>query len=298
MAGSVNKTIAVLGATGQQGKGVVAALKSNTDFKVRAITRSPDKYQGEADEAVAANLNDQASLEAAFDNVYGVFAVTNFWEQGTDETTQAKHAINAAKSANVQHFVWSTLPDVEHISDGKFDVPHFTNKAKIDHLVSEAGFPHHTFVVASFFYQNLITNMAPQASEDGSAGWVLPISLKSKSIHMADINELGATVAGAFVKPEKAGNGEYLPVVGDTLSFEDIVSALNNIGKPFHFQQVPRDVFADFFPGAGELAEMFGYFENHTYMGNKLGVKDFELEHEVAARIPTSFESWAAKHWI
>jgi uncharacterized protein YbjT (DUF2867 family) len=223
--------------------------------------------------------------------------VTNFWEQGTDEISQAKNAIQAAKSAGVQHFVWSTLPNVEEISGAKFDVPHFTDKAKIDDLVEDAQFPHHTFVVASFFYQNLLTNMTPQTMEDGTSGWVLPIAADSKSIHMADIAELGAAVAGAFLNPDKAGNGEYLPVVGDKLSFNDIIAALQAQGKSYKFQQVPAEIFANFFPGAGELAEMFGYFENHTYMGDKLGEKDFELERQVSGRTATSFADWAAKHW-
>ena len=36
-----------------------------------------------------------------------------------------------------------------------------------------------------------------------------------------------------------------------------------------HLPAGPREVFATFFPGAGELTEMFGYFEKHTYLGGK-----------------------------
>ena len=119
------KIIAVVGATGLQGKGVVNALKKDGSFKLRAITRNPDKYQGKADEVVKGDLTDLESLTNAFKDVHGVFVVTNFWE-GADEIAQGKVAIQAAKNAGVKHFIWSTLPDVENISNGQFDVPHFT----------------------------------------------------------------------------------------------------------------------------------------------------------------------------
>ena len=52
------KTIAVIGATGSQGKGVVDALIKEGTFKVRAISRNPDSYQGKAHEVVKADLTD------------------------------------------------------------------------------------------------------------------------------------------------------------------------------------------------------------------------------------------------
>ncbi len=140
------KLIAVVGATGQQGSGVVRALQASGQFKVRALTRNPVKHLDLAEEVIEADLNRPETLEAAFAGAHGVFMVTNFREIGTDELKQATAAVRAAKAAGVQHFVWSTLPNVEAISGGKFDVPHFTGKARIDRLVREAGFPHHTFV--------------------------------------------------------------------------------------------------------------------------------------------------------
>jgi NmrA-like family protein len=58
--------------------------------------------------------------------------------RGPDERKQATAAIRAATDAGVKHFIRSTLPDVEAISGGKFNVPHFTGKAKIDPIVKEA----------------------------------------------------------------------------------------------------------------------------------------------------------------
>src|SRR6266481_7652519 len=149
------KLIAVIGATGQQGGGVLSALQARGQFKVRALTRNPDKHRELAEEVVEADLGRPETLKAAFAGAYGVFLVTNFQEAGSDELKQATAAISAAKDAGVKHFIWSTLPDVEAISGGKFNVPHFTGKAKVDRIVKEAGFANHTFVIAPFFYQNL-----------------------------------------------------------------------------------------------------------------------------------------------
>src|ERR1700733_2512004 len=232
------KLIAVIGATGQQGGGVVRALLAGGEFKVRALTRNPDKHRQLADEVVKADLDRPETLEAAFKGAYGVFLVTNAREKGTGELKQATAAIRAAKDAGVKHFVWSTLPNVEAISGGKFDVPHFTGKAKIDRIVKEAGFPHHKFVIAPGYYQNFVGPLAPQKQADGSVGWAVPLNPDVRCLHMGDIRELGNIVAGAFAHPDEAGHGEYLPLVGDFLSFREMIDTLNQQGHHFTVKQV------------------------------------------------------------
>src|SRR6266853_1071497 len=149
------KLIAVIGATGQQGGGVVRALQARGQFKGRALTRDPDQHRELAEEVVEADLNRPETLAAAFKGAHGVFLVTTSSLEGTDERQQGSAAVKAASDAGVRHVVWSTLPDVEAISGGKFNVPHFTNKAKVDRIVKDAGFANHTFTIAPFFYQNL-----------------------------------------------------------------------------------------------------------------------------------------------
>jgi len=286
------KLIAVFGATGQQGGGVVRALQAQGQFNVRALTRNPGKHRGLGDEVVEADLDRPDTLKAAFAGAHGVFLVTNFWEPGTDELKQATAAVRAAKDAGVKHFIWSTLPDVAAISGGKFHVPHFTVKANVDRIVKEAGFAHHTFVIAPCFYQNFVGILAPQKQEDGTLGWALPIDPTVRCIHIGDIRELGNIVASAFAHPDRAGNGQYLPLVGDFMSFNEIVDTLNRQGHELSFKQVPREAFATAFPGAAELAEMFAYFQAHTYLGADLR-DGIALANKVAGRRPTRFSIWA-----
>src|SRR5256886_9160610 len=291
MASTKKKLVAGIGATGQQGGGVVRALQAREGFKVRALTRDPDRHRELADEVVEADLNRPEILKAAFEEAHGVFLVTNFREAGADELNQATAAVRAAKDAGVKHFVWSTLPNVEAISGGKFDVPHFTGKAKIDRIVKEAGFPHHTFVIAPGYYQNFVGFLAPQKQADGSVGWAFPLDPDVRCLHMGDIRELGNIVVGAFAHPDEAGNGEYLPLVGDFLSFNEIVETLNRQGHNLSYKQVPKETFAASFPGAAEIAEMISYWEAHTYLGSDSSDR-IALANKIAGRQPTKFSTW------
>lgn len=290
----MKKTIVVVGATGSQGKGVVNALVDEGSFNVRAITRNPEKYTGKANEAVYADLQDLQSLKDAFTNAYGVFVVTNFWE-GADEITQGNNAIEAAKATGVQHFIWSTLPDVELISEAAFEVPHFTLKAKVDDLVKSAGFKYSTFVQPPFYYQNFVGMLGPQLKQDGTTGWTLPIDPTIKAIHMSDINDLGKVVAGAFLQPEKVGNGTYLSIATELNSFNDIIEAYKANGKAYSFSQVPVELFSTFFDGAKELAEMFGYFEKHTYMGPGSALR-IDLAKDIATGEFVTLREWLSKN--
>src|SRR6266853_1080120 len=225
MSSNRRKLIAVIGATGQQGGAVVRALQAQGQFKVRALTRNPGKHRGLADEVVAADLDRPETLEAAFAGAHGVFLVTNFWEQGTDELKQATAAVRAAKEA-------------------------------------------------------------------GALGWALPFDPTVRSIHMGDITEIGSIVAGAFAHPVQAGSGEYLPLVGDFMSFNEIVATLHRQGHNFSFTQVPADVFATLFPVAAEITAMFRYFEAHTYLGSE-SRDPIALANKIAGRQPTKFSTWA-----
>lgn len=285
--------IAVLGASGAQGGAVVRALLDRGVFRVRALTRNPASYAGGADEVVQADLNNPDSLVAAFAGVHGVFAVSNFWEPGSDEVAQGGNAVDAAVSAGVRHFVWSTLPNVQELSGGEFEVPHFTNKAKVDTFVRSAGFEFVTFVEPPFYFENLATLMAPQPLPDGRTGWALPIPPDARVVHAGSVTDLGGVVAGAFEHPDLAGAGEYLSSAAGLMSFQDLADVLNAQGHSVAVVGVPPEMYATFFPGADEMAQMMGYWMQHTYLG-PTGDEAIAAGRRVSTTPPTDFATWAA----
>jgi hypothetical protein len=137
-----------------------------------------------------------------------------------------------------------------------------------------------------------VGSLAPQQQADGTLGWALPLDPAVRCIHMGDISELGNIVAGAFAHPDQAGNGEYLPLVGDFMSFNEIIGTLNRQGHKFSFKQISKEAFATFFPGAAEAAEMFSYWQAHTYLGSN-SYDRIALANKIAGGQPSKFSTWA-----
>lgn len=139
--------LTVIGATGAQGGSVVDSALAAGQYHVRAITRntiSPKAVDlaARGAELISADLNDEASLITAFAGSSAIYAVTDFFEpfaaHGPEkameiEVSQGKNLANAAsKTPSLQHYIWSTLPNGKEISKGKYLVPHFQAKNKID----------------------------------------------------------------------------------------------------------------------------------------------------------------------
>jgi uncharacterized protein YbjT (DUF2867 family) len=287
--------IAVVGATGSQGGAVVRALQARDTFRVRALTRDPDAYAGPADEVALADLARPETLTAAFDGAAGVFLVTNFWEPGTDEVAQGGAAVRAAREAGVEHLVWSTLPDVETISGGRFQVHHFTRKSRVDPIVRDAGFPNHTFVMPPFYFENLLGNMAPQTLPDGSRGWALAMPRDARVVHAGPVEDVGGVVAGAFENPDLVGAGSYLAPTPGLTSFGDMIDTLNGQGHDLTYQEVPAELFRTFFPGAEEMLQMFLYWQEYTYFGPDADEK-IALARRVTTGQITDFATWASRN--
>ncbi|WP_431207923.1 NmrA/HSCARG family protein [Burkholderia cepacia] len=295
-----NKTIVVFGATGRQGQGVVDALLDQSGYTVRAISRDAGSDQAKrlaarGVEVVAADLNVADTLAPALSGAHGVFLVTNFWDPatGTSELDQVKHVVDAAKSAGISHVVWSTLPNAHEISGGKYEVSHFTNKARANALIAHAGFPNYSFVEAPFFFQNFLGQMAPQPTGNGNQkAWAVPMDVTNKGIHAGDIQELGKLVRQVFDHPEIAGQGQVLSLCADAYSWQEFADILNAQGHSVVLNQVPAKAYEMFYPGADEVAAMMGYFEDYSYFGPDADAKRARADALVQGKL-TGFSEWA-----
>ena len=296
------QTITVIGGTGAQGGSVVDALLASGQYAVRVVSRNPastsaETLQKRGVRVVKGDLLEPSSLRAAFENAHGVFLVTNFWDptQMSKETEIGHGAVKEARSAGVQHFIWSTLPDAEKLTGGRLKLPHFTGKARVDAAVEAAQFPRHTFVQAPFYFQNFLGRLAPQPLPNGGRGWAVPMDPAARVMHAGDVNDVGRTVVAAFAAGDKLRNGSYLSVCGGQYSCNDFVGTLNAQGHDVEVQKVPADAYDAFFPGAAELRETFQYFEQCTYFGP-------ESESRIAAAKALSpggligFADWAKRN--
>ena len=78
------------------------------------------------------------------------------------ETAQG---INLAKAASatptLKHYIWSTLPNGSKVSGGKYVVPHFEAKNKIDAYIKSDPvlLPKTTFLWVAFFASNIFFPM-------------------------------------------------------------------------------------------------------------------------------------------
>jgi len=296
------RVITVLGSTGAQGGSVVRALLDQNYWQVRAVTRNARSLAArrlaEAGCAIAeADLNTPDTLLEALRGSYGVFAVTNFWDPATrmGEFEQGRNLVLAAKDAEIQHFIWSTLPDYQALSGGKYPVPHFTGKARVDREITYAGFRHHTFVEAPFYFQNFLTIHAPRKSPEGRDLWRYPADKEKCRFPCGDIADLGRIVAAAFNRPESVGGGEHLALASDYLSWQDLVDILKIKRHRLDYERVSAEEYDRFFSSAKEFRQMMAFWEENHYFGPDGPTKIAQANDLIKGHL-TPFADWARKH--
>ena len=304
-----NKIIAVTGATGAQGGGLIRAILAHPEsgFSVRAVTRDPSSDKAQAltalgVEVVKADLDDEASLEAAFAGAYGAYCLTNFWEHFSPdkEIAQAGNLARATKAAGVSHVIWSTLEDVRDfvpIDDdrmptllGKYKVPHFDAKGEANQLFLDAGVPT-TMLNTSFYWENLIYfGMGPQAGEDGSLAITFPLGDKKLAGIAAE--DIGKCAFGIFAAGDKFIN-KTVSIAGGHLSGQDMADSLTKaLGREVHYNAVSPDTYRSFgFPAADELGNMFQF--NAEFSEQYCAARDLDATRQLDPELQ-SFDTWLA----
>ncbi|HET6291864.1 MAG TPA: NmrA/HSCARG family protein [Kribbella sp.] len=313
------KLIAVVGATGSQGGGLVRAILADPEqqFAVRALTRDPQSAKAQelaaaGAEVVEADLDDETSVRKAFDGAYGAFVVTNYWVSRTPEEEaartraemeleQAENAARAAKDANVAHVIWSTLEDtrphfgddegVPSVDDGRYKVPHFDAKGEANELFTRYGVPT-TFLQTTFYFEAMQQGMGPARNADGNL--VLTLPMDDEPLSGIAGEDIGKTALGIF----KRGTdfiGSTVSIAGDHLTGAQYAEALTAaLGEKVVYKPYTWDEFRRLgFPTAVEVANMFQFYAQDS--DRFTGDRDLDLVRELNPELQ-SFASWLAKH--
>jgi uncharacterized protein YbjT (DUF2867 family) len=310
------KLIAVVGATGSQGGGLVRAILDdpNREFRVRALTRSATsgKARALADagaEVVEADLDDGPSMRRAFEGADGAFVVTNYWAERTPEEeatrtraamelAQADTAALAAKQAGVGHVVWSTLEDTREFFgsdqsvpdvDGAYKVPHFDAKAEADAMFREYDVPT-TFLRTTLFFEGFAGGLGPVRGDDGTL--VLTLPMADQVMSAIAVRDIGRTALGVFRRGQELV-GATVGVAGDHLTGEQYATALcDALGEEVLYRPLGWDEFrAQGFPGAVEMGNMFQYYAQNS--ARFVGDRDLSAVRALNPGL-LSFRDWLA----
>jgi uncharacterized protein YbjT (DUF2867 family) len=301
------KIIAVVGATGAQGGGLVRAIMNdpNGPFTARALTRDINSDKAKllsklGAEVVAADIDDEESLKRAFAGAYGVYCVTFFWAHFSPEKERAQAAAmaRAAKAAGVQHAIWSTFEDTRKwvpLSDmrmptlmGKYKVAHFDAKSEADQVFRNLGVPT-TFLLTSYYWDNLIHfGAGPKRGPDGTLAITFPMG--DKKLPGIASEDIGRCAYGIFKKGREYF-GKTVGIAGEHLTGRQMAAALTRaLGQEVRYNDVPADVYRSFgFPGAEDMGNMFQFkrdFE-HDYCA----ARSLEVSRALNPELQT-FEVW------
>ena len=301
------KIIAVVGATGAQGGGLVRAILNNprAGFSVRAITRDL-KSRGAQElakrgaEVVGADVDDEESVVRAFEGADGAYCVTFYWAHFSPERefTQAGNMARAAKRAGVRHVIWSTLEDTRlwvPLDDdrmptlmGKYKVPHFDSKGEANHLFADAGVPT-TYLLTSFYWDNFIYfGMGPKKGPDGRLAITLPMG--DKKLPGIAAEDIGKCAFGIF----RGGTqfiGKTAGIAGGHLTGTEMAAGFSKgLGREVIYNDVSPAKYRSFgFPGADDLGNMFQF--KRDFNDYFCGVRNVEFSRSLNPELRT-FETW------
>ena len=305
------KIIAVIGATGNQGGGLIRAILNDAseEFVPRALTRTPDSDKAKSlaelgAEVVAADLNDPKSIIEAYQGADAAYCVTFFWQHLSPEKelAHARTMAEAANEAGVQHVIWSTLEDTRKwvpLDDdrmptlaGEYKVPHFDAKGEADDIFRQVGVPT-TFLLTSFYWDNFIFfGSGPKRGPDGKLALTFPLDgAKLPGIAAEDI---GKCALGIF----KRGSefiGKTVAICGERLTGSEMAEAMSEaLGQEVVYNAVSPDLYRSFdFPGADDMGNMFQF--KRDFNDYFCGVRDPAFARSLNPELQT-FEQWLARN--
>ena len=305
------KIIAVFGATGAQGGGLVRAILRDpqTGFTARAITRDVNGEKAKAlakmgAEVVSADIDNPETVKKALDGAHGAYCVTFFWAHFSPEKemAEAQSMATAAKSAGLKHVIWSTLEDTRKwspLSDpriptlhGKYKVPHFDCKGESNHFFIDAGVPT-TILATSFYWDNFVSfGMGPRKGPDGKLAITLPMD--DKRLPGIAAEDIGKCAYGIF----KRGNefiGKTVGIAGGHLTGAQMAAGFSELlGQEVRYNAISPDVYRSLgFPGADDLGNMFQF--KRDFNEYFCGARDIGFSKSINPELQ-DFKTWLRNH--
>lgn len=314
----MSKVLAVFGATGQQGSSVIEYVLNDPElsiqYQLRAITRdaSSSKAQylrSKNVEVVAGDVTDWSSLVTALTNVHTIFAMTPgaFGPDALDnEYNQAKTIADVALEQGVSYIIFSTLPPVHKISNGKYtSLTAFDAKAKAEAYIRSLPIQSAFYCPGSFMENFLgMSALVPQQASDGI--WVLARHVKpTTQFPLIDATSDTGKFVGAILADPSKYEGKRICAATKLYSMDEMTSIMAKVtGQKVIYEQITleestkdlQNCFPASLAGFIEIVnELLNYQEEFGYFG--AGTQEsVDLAVESARGKLTSFEDFLRTH--
>lgn len=149
--------VLVLNSTGKVGRNTCRALKE-AGFEVYGTTRSRTHDVSKwGITPVICDYTDRAQLDRAIreTGVKKLFAITDYFgaakSQTETEISHGRNAIDAAKAAKIEHFIFVSVADAEGFNE---QVSHIKTKLVIEEYLRQSGIPF-SILRPTAFFENL-----------------------------------------------------------------------------------------------------------------------------------------------
>ncbi|KAF7365523.1 NmrA domain-containing protein [Mycena venus] len=261
------RIVSVFGATGLQGLitsllcghvlmrfsggAIVDAILKHGTFVPRAISRDPEseasqKLQARGVQVVKGDALDKTGLINALHGSEAVFAVTvpAFPSvEGKNELAQGKNIVDAAKEVGVKFFIWSCLPSISKLSNGKYkNVTHYEEKDAVREYLESSGLTHASILLPAFL-ENLNSRPLLKQTEKGY-NIAMPIFKAMDRQAWAwisrDVPAAVLALLNNYTNPEKQINGKTYPIVNANISCSELAEITGKaLGAEVTFTSVP-----------------------------------------------------------
>ncbi|KKP04761.1 hypothetical protein THAR02_03098 [Trichoderma harzianum] len=304
------RIVVVVGATGNQGVGVVRALLNSetaggSPWFVRAMTRDPNSAKAKrlladnqtADSRlalVAGHVYDKSSLQDAFAGAYGVFGLTSEAypsrvlereEEMQHEIEAGRNIILAAKACGIKHFVFSSLPDMVKTTKGQFPKIHHMNNKHVMEQIAREELGGVTFIIPA----------------DGVVRFCTPIP-GHQAVQWTDpTHDVGIFAARIFDLGLEKTHGKTFLAMSPPITADEMAKAFTRVtGQPAIHEPISAEEFAEFavpFVGPGFREDAKQMMEWAAVMpGDKIcyGAMDADQDgsFEMLGLKASFFEDW------
>jgi len=240
---NTKKTIAIVNGTGRQAASVIRTVTA-VGYAVRAQIHSSEGLVAEELSQLpnvtlfeGSLLDNPILIDTVFDGAQIAFINTN--ALAGDEIKIGKALAKAAKKRNMQHFIYSSMPD-HSIHNPKWPaLPLWACKFTVENYIRQLGLPA-TFVYAGTYNNNFTSLPYPlfcmEYKADGSFEWRAPFHPDIKLPWLDAEHDVGPAVLQIFKDGPNRWNGQRIALAFENLTPTQVCQAFSQaLDRPCNY---------------------------------------------------------------